>query len=333
MTPHFSVLVPAFNAELTLGETLDSLLAQTYTGWQAVVVDDGSSDGTFALATEYARRDTRIVALTQPNGGTAVARNTAAAHARAPWLLALDADDMLLPPALERQAAFMEAHPGFDVYSWALLLQGPDGTRALWPVSARHAEVASYSLAQLIEASIIPAVSVISASLFSRLGGYREVFLEDYDLWLRALAAGGKHLHNPEPLAVYRVNVSSKNVDAAKRAESAARILEDLSATPGLAVAERAAAQRAAGVNQANVARLHLESRLDAGDFAAARALFVKARRAYPNPLRRLAAAAVMAVSPRLFARIAPRSHAQAVNVEIPPGMALGEDRRPDMLQ
>jgi len=323
--PTFSVLVAAYNAESTLGEALDSLIAQTLREWQAVVVDDGSSDATFTIARDYAARDARITALTQPNGGTASARNLAAASASAPWLLALDADDMLLPEALERQAAFMSENPGFDIYSWALLLQAPDGSRALWPVNRRHSRVESYTLEQLVGANIIPAGSVTAAELFGSLGGYRSVFLEDYDLWLRALASGAHHLHNPEPLAVYRVSLSSKNVDLVQRTNGAERILSDLADSSSISSAQRALAREAARRHRAIGVRQRLESQLDAGDCSKIRVRYLKARRAYPNALRWLAGAALIVVSPRLFAKIAPRARIDVANIETPEGMSLGD--------
>jgi glycosyltransferase involved in cell wall biosynthesis len=81
--PDVSVIVPAFNAEATLGATLDALQAQTFGGWEAVVVDDGSTDATAALAGERARADSRIRLVRQENGGVSAARNAGIAAARA----------------------------------------------------------------------------------------------------------------------------------------------------------------------------------------------------------------------------------------------------------
>ena len=321
MSTAFSVLVAAFNAEQTIGETLDSLTAQTHPGWEAIVVDDGSADATLAVAKAYAARDPRIIALTKTNGGTASARNLAASRAAGPWLLALDADDMLESDALERQAGFMSDNPGFDIYSWGLVLQGPDGTRGIWPVSARHPDVASYTLEQLIEANIIPAGSVVGSGTFHRLGGYRDVFLEDYDFWLRALAQGARHIHNPQPLSIYRVSASSKNADPDRRMRSAEEVLIDLAAQPGITRRQRRLARRAAAFQRGMRARLRLEARMDAGDFHGALGDYIAARPAYAGLHKWLAGLALVAICPRLFARIAPRSDVDGANIETPVGM------------
>src|SRR6187551_1115363 len=85
--PIVSVLVPAYNAETTLAATLESVLGQTYQQWEAIVVDDGSTDATASVARSFATRDTRIQLLQQANGGESAARNTGIAASRGDWLL------------------------------------------------------------------------------------------------------------------------------------------------------------------------------------------------------------------------------------------------------
>src|SRR5437660_8279844 len=94
-----SVVIPAHNAAETLAETLDSLLAQTRGDWTAIVVDDGSTDGTRALAESYVARDQRFRLLSdgRPNEGASAARNRGIGAATSRWLAFLDADDWLEP--------------------------------------------------------------------------------------------------------------------------------------------------------------------------------------------------------------------------------------------
>lgn len=110
-TPLFSVIVPAYNLEKLLPRCLDSLLAQTFAGWECVAVDDGSADGTGTVCDEYAAKDPRFTALHQENGGVSSARNTGIKAARAEHLLFLDGDDTLAPGTLEWLAARLEEHP------------------------------------------------------------------------------------------------------------------------------------------------------------------------------------------------------------------------------
>jgi GT2 family glycosyltransferase len=300
----FSVLVAAYQSVDTIGETLDSLIAQDFAEWEAVVVDDGSTDGTAAVAERHARRDGRIRVLRQANTGTALARNAAASVARGRWLLPLDGDDLLLPEALSTHSAFIAAHPGFELYSWASDILLPDGSRKPFDDSPEYGRVTSFSLADLVERNRLLSYTAIDAAMFARLGGYRDVYVEDYDLWLRAMAAGARHIHDPRPLAVYRYCADGKNSDIERSFEGTARILRDLVATPELpsAVAMQAVA-RAAELEGA-VARSRLEDALARGRFARARRAYWRARRAYTHPLKRWIGLAAVAVSPRLLARL-----------------------------
>ncbi len=105
-----SVCVAAYNAERWLAETLASVEAQTYPSVEAVVVDDGSTDGTLAVARRFEGPGVRV--LTQPNGGACAARNRAVAAARGAYVQFLDADDVLHPEKIERQVRRLEAEPG-----------------------------------------------------------------------------------------------------------------------------------------------------------------------------------------------------------------------------
>ena len=93
-----SVIVPVYNVEKYLAACLDSALMQTLSPLEIVCVDDGSTDASPAILAEYARRDARIVALRQPNGGLSAARNAGMAAARGEYLLFLDSDDTLAAP-------------------------------------------------------------------------------------------------------------------------------------------------------------------------------------------------------------------------------------------
>lgn len=107
MKPLVSILIPAFNAEDWIRDTLHSALAQTWGRIEIIVVDDGSTDSTLAVARQFASDSVRVV--TQQNQGAAAARNTAFSHARGDYMQWLDADDLLAPDKIERQ---MEALGG-----------------------------------------------------------------------------------------------------------------------------------------------------------------------------------------------------------------------------
>src|SRR5215469_12732046 len=92
-TSGVSIIIPAHNAAATLEATLDSVVHQTYTLWEPIVIDDGSTDGTRAMAEDWAHRDKRFRVLHQERSGVSAARNHGLWQARYPFVLFLDADD------------------------------------------------------------------------------------------------------------------------------------------------------------------------------------------------------------------------------------------------
>ena len=96
-----SVIVPIYNAESYLPRALDSILSQTHKEWEAILVDDGSTDGSSQIADEYAARDHRFIVIHQPNGGLSDARNAGMEHISGEFLIFLDADDFLHPQLME----------------------------------------------------------------------------------------------------------------------------------------------------------------------------------------------------------------------------------------
>ncbi len=109
--PRFSVVVPLYNKAKYVARAVRSLRAQAFADFEVIVIDDGSTDTSLAVATEAAKGDTRFRFVFQPNGGVSRARNAAIALARAPWLAFLDADDEWLPTYLQTIAVVTQAHP------------------------------------------------------------------------------------------------------------------------------------------------------------------------------------------------------------------------------
>ncbi len=101
--PLISIVVPAYNRADLIGETVSSILAQSYLRWELVVVDDGSTDGTAEAVARAGRGDSRVRCVRQANSERAVARNRGIREARGEWVAFLDSDDLWLPTKLERQ--------------------------------------------------------------------------------------------------------------------------------------------------------------------------------------------------------------------------------------
>lgn len=206
--PRLSIIIPAYNAEAYLRETVDSALAQTHPDVEVIVVDDGSTDGTRAILDSYGDR---IVAVTQPNGGPAAARNHALRLATGEYVGLLDADDLWAPTRAERCLALLEADPsltGVLTDSWRFSDDPAAATECIYRdrrggvFPARDEQLAASARGNFLTASVFVRREVVVA-----LGGFDPAIFgaEDYDLWCRILLAGGAFALVEEPLSWYRV--------------------------------------------------------------------------------------------------------------------------------
>lgn len=309
--PTFSVLLPAFNGEAVLSDALDSLIGQTRTDWEAVVVDDGSTDSTAEVARSYAARDERITVIVKPNGGTSSARNTAGRVASGRYFALLDQDDYYLPSFFERIGVFIEAHEGYDIYSCDALYCSDDGQLVKRPQSPEGITV--YTIEDLVEGCCIHPQAVFRREVFETLGGFDEdplCWTEDYDFWLRALCLGFRHIYDPEPLAVYRWSASQKTSSAVRCVESDAYILRKLVDSGCLRgrilrrARQRARIQARAAVVIGDPARIELERRVAAGDLSGFRRLYLASYRGWASPLKYVAALPLAMISPRSMSRL-----------------------------
>ena len=117
MTPTVSAIMPAFNAEAHIAEAIESIIAQTYSRWELIVVDDGSSDRTFETAARFAERDPRIRVFRMSHGGRGVARNECLKHVRGDFVAMCDADDISLEDRFRQQIQLLAARPDVGVVS------------------------------------------------------------------------------------------------------------------------------------------------------------------------------------------------------------------------
>ena len=120
--PLVSVIIPAYNAEKSIGKTIMSVLNQTYRSLEVIVVDDGSSDRTAAIVKSYAQTDKRVIFLQQNNSGVAAARNLAIAKSKGEFIAAIDADDSWYPQNIAKQVeCFLRSDSNVGlVYSWSV---------------------------------------------------------------------------------------------------------------------------------------------------------------------------------------------------------------------
>jgi glycosyltransferase involved in cell wall biosynthesis len=226
-----AVITPCHNAASFIGATIRSVRAQTFTGWEHVVVDDGSTDGSADHVRREAQKDPRVRLITQPNRGVAASRN-AGFHASSPhvrYVLFLDADDLPKPTMLERLVAYLDSRPEVGVAYCELdfvdahggSLPHRDwnvryvpirfGLRRL-PASVRETPFASlFNLA-----AGQPSRALIRRSVYVRTGGWDEDFgqiYEDTDLLLRLALEAPVH-YLDETLLFQRIHPTSATADA-----------------------------------------------------------------------------------------------------------------------
>jgi glycosyltransferase involved in cell wall biosynthesis len=199
MHPEVSVIIPTYNRRAMVREAVASVVAQSCAsrrfGIEVIVVDDGSTDGTAEelelLAGEVNAEGAGAICVTvvrTENRGVAAARNTGVAKATAPLIAFLDSDDLWLPHKLDRQMAFMDAHPDCAIAQTEEIWMR--GGRRVNP-GVRHRKRAGDIFAESLRTCLIsPSAVILRTGLFREAGGFDERMLaaEDYDLWLRILA-------------------------------------------------------------------------------------------------------------------------------------------------
>lgn len=242
-----TVVIAARNAASTLPETLASLQAQTLRDWEAVLVDDGSTDGTGTLAAA-AGPWLRVLRHEHP-AGPARSRNDAVRTAATELIATLDADDLWRPEYLERQLAAYDAARTAGrrvalVCTDAELIDEQGNPRGrysdLMPLPAHP------DLDALLRENFVYNSVLLERELFLRHGGYFEELIcgEDYDLWLRLLEDGGEVIVNREPLAVYRLRAQSLTADTVETSAGRQRAYERALARGQLGVRARMIVRR-----------------------------------------------------------------------------------------
>lgn len=219
-----SVIIPAYNAAGTLADTLESLLSQSVSSWEAVVVDDGSTDATGARAREYAERDARVRVLGRANGGEAAARNTGIGAARYDWLLFLDADDWIAPRHLEKLTAALAADRGLDAVHCGYARVAADGTRIVDP----YLPPAGDMFTVWARRSAFPVhACIVRKALVESVGGFDASLRKspDWDLWQRVARTGARFGAVRDVLAFYRMRPQAASLEASQMLRDGLRVL------------------------------------------------------------------------------------------------------------
>jgi hypothetical protein len=252
--PLVSVIIPVHNGTTVLSDALTSVRQQTCQNFEVIVVDDGSSDGSHALAQKFADEDYRIKVLRQPNGGVSVARNTAIARARGELIAFLDADDVWLPGKLAAQLDLLKREPHANLlFADYFLWDGRNdfGRRYSDPDKFPDGDVSR----RLIFFNLFGTSTVMIKRETLEAVGWFDVDLsmaEDWDMWLRIAERGLCAKGVRQPLARYRLWPGNVSHNTIRMCETNIRVLEKALTRPQRATGQNAC-QRSLQIARGNL--------------------------------------------------------------------------------
>lgn len=201
--PKISVVIPYYNAGKTLERAISSICNQDFEDFECILVDNNSTDGSRAIASQWARRDDRIRLELESRQGVVFASNKGAQMARGAYIARMDADDRALPGRLRVQSAFLDANPAFGAVAGLVRHVGePESTEGFrrfveWSNSLRSCE--DIFNRRFIEAPIVNPSAMWRRETMEQHGMYLSGdFPEDYEMWLRWLDRGVKIAKVPE---------------------------------------------------------------------------------------------------------------------------------------
>lgn len=202
--PTISVVLPAFNAEKYVREAVQSVFAQSFTNFELIIINDGSTDGTLAILEELREQDRRIIIVSRENKGLVQSLNEGLDLARGPWIARMDADDIALPHRFERQLQWLELTGADMCGSWIKLFGASDKRIVKLPQTDE-----AIKMWLLFAAAFAHPTVMMRAKLIKKIR-YDKVWekCEDYDLWERAVRAGWIMTNVPEVLLLYRQHES-----------------------------------------------------------------------------------------------------------------------------
>lgn len=189
--PPVSIVISIYNGEKFLREAIESILSQTFTDFEVIVIDDGSVDSTPHLLALYEQRDPRIlIHRFGGNRGLSAALNFGIRCARGKYIARMDADDISLPYRLEEQVKFMDEHPEIDVLGTAYTLIDESGHHLQTTVFPGNSDILRWSL--LFFNPIAHPSTMMRTSTIRKVGGYNTELTsaQDYELWTRVTLAG-----------------------------------------------------------------------------------------------------------------------------------------------
>lgn len=223
-----SVVIPAYNCEAYIREAVDSVLAQTFTDFELIVVNDASTDGTADILGTYERAGSARVVTHERNCGLSAARNSGIRHARGTYVTFLDADDVWRPEKLAYQMSILEDDPGIALLGNAEM-NFWDGDDFTFPPLPAKSDLRPLQWERLLMGvcGLSPSNAIMRRDCFEKVGGFDEDLraAEDRDQWLR-IVRRFRGAVDSAVVNAYRLRPESMSTDPARMKENEKRVLE-----------------------------------------------------------------------------------------------------------
>ena len=283
--PLVSVIIPAFKVADFIAETISSVLNQSVSNYEIIVINDGSPD-TELLERNMSPFAYSLTYIKQPNRGAGAARNAGLQLARGEFVAFLDGDDLWLPNFLEEQLRLIRSDGGFDmVYADAINLEGSTPSRTT------NMDMNPSEGPVTMEALVSGRCNVVTSSVVARrktivdVGLFDEAFpnSQDFDLWLRLAKEGARITYQKVVLVERRIYEGSLASDPIKSFSGEVKVLEKTARRNDLTNAERTALEKKLALRHASIEVCKGKQRLSAGDFSSALLAFRDANRFYQS--------------------------------------------------
>lgn len=210
-----SIIMAAYNAENTIGQAITSVIQQTYTDFELIIINDCSTDRTVDVINEFIKRNTRIILINNSkNMGVSYTRKHGLDEAKGSWIAILDSDDLWLPEKLAKQVEFQKKTNADLLYTGSGFMN-VDGKQINWKLNVP--EVITYR--QLLKQNILSNSSaLVRKDLYEKYYVIGDDMHEDFAIWLQILRNGIKAYGINEPLLIYRLDDKSKSGNKLKAA-------------------------------------------------------------------------------------------------------------------
>jgi glycosyltransferase EpsE len=211
MNSKISVIMGIYNCATTLEHAVASIQNQTYTNWELILCEDGSSDNTYEIAQKLAANDSRIILLrNEQNMGLNATLNRCLAVATGDYIARMDGDDDCVSERFEKQIAFLESHPEFQIVSSPMILFDEEGE---WGCTKSLEYPQSEDI--IAGTAFCHAAVMLKKECMDQVGGYTEnrrmLRVEDLNLWIKLYAAGYRGYNIQEPLYRMRNDQNALN--------------------------------------------------------------------------------------------------------------------------